>query len=599
VTAYELVCRRLLEVTGQPVRNGSARCPAHDDHHPSLSVHEGDDGRALVYCHAGCDLADVLKPLDLEIRDLFPEPDGSNIDATTCDYVDETGTRLFQVVRKPGKRFLCRRPDGADGWIYKLGDTRRVLYRLVEVIAAVAAGITVWIVEGEKDADRLAAAGYVATTNPQGAGKWRADYNETLRGADVVIVADRDEPGRAHARDIAHQLDGVAATVRVLEAAEGNDVSDHLAAGHSVDELVPVDLDNTVAAETPSGLLAGLRNGAWLEAQDFPPLRYHLPGIIPEGSTLLVGPPKIGKSYFVLTVGLAAASGGWALGQHIDARPVLYLALEDGHRRLQSRCRTLLGTDRIPAAFEYLCTVQPELVVATIEAWLTRHLGAEPLVILDTLGKVMPPALFGESPYGRDYRIGSVLKRLVDEQPGAALVTNHHDRKAQSEDFVDKVSGTNGLAGAADTIVVVARARHESTGVLSVTGRDVAEGAYAVSFDGPRGLWSLKGGGLAAAAAEAAQRRQRHGAGELSGDILEMVASAGTATTKAVTDTFGDDARRYLSRLVDTGRLIRVKRGLYTVPPSYTPVPSVPLSQQALVWDKGTDGTPLQEGDDL
>jgi hypothetical protein len=159
-------------------------------------------------------------------------------------------------------------------------------------------------------------------------------------------------------------------------------------------------------------LLAGLRNGAWLDAQDFPPLRYHLPGIIPEGSSLLVGPPKIGKSWFVLALGLAAASGGWMLGQHVDARPVLYLALEDGHRRLQSRCRTLLDTDRIPQAFDYLVTIQPGAVVATIETWLARHPGADPLVILDTLGKVMPAAVIGESSYSRDYRVGTVLKRL-------------------------------------------------------------------------------------------------------------------------------------------------------------------------------------------
>jgi hypothetical protein len=363
--------------------------------------------------------------------------------------------------------------------------------------------------------------------------------------------------------------------------------------GDAATEAAPEPARGNGSAEGPN-LLAGLRNGAWLDEQDFPPLRYHLPGIIPEGSTLLVGPPKIGKSWFVLALGLAAAAGGWALGQHVGERPVLYLALEDGHRRLQSRCRTLLDTDRIPPAFEYLTTVQPGTVVATIEAWLARHPGAEPLVILDTLGKVMPPALLGESSYGRDYRVGGVLKRLADDQPGSALVTNHHDRKAQSEDFVDRVSGTNGLAGSADTIVVLARERHSPTGLISVTGRDVAEGEYSVTFDGPRGLWTLDGGGLAAAAGRAAQRRASQGLGELSGDIVEMVAAANEVTTKAVTEAFGDDARRYLSRLVDGGRLVRVKRGVYALPP--TPVTTVPMSQESMDWDKGTDVTAPQGG---
>jgi hypothetical protein len=311
-------------------------------------------------------------------------------------------------------------------------------------------------------------------------------------------------------------------------------------------------------------LLAGLRDGAWLDDQVFPPLHYHLPGIIPEGATLLVGPPKIGKSWLVLALGLAAAAGGWALGQHIDARPVLYLALEDGHRRLQSRCRTLLDTDRIPPAFEYLTTVQPGTVVATLEAWLARHPGAEPLLILDTLGKVLPPALLGESSYGRDYRVGSTLKRLADEHPGSALVTNHHDRKAQSEDFVDRVSGTNGLAGSADTIVVLARERHSPTGLISVTGRDVAEGEYAVTFDGRSGLWTLDGGGLAAAAARARQRRVTEGLDVRSLEVIAYVNEHPEGVRWGdVKRDLGEEEARYLSRLHDAGRIDRPSRGLY------------------------------------
>jgi RecA-family ATPase len=104
----------------------------------------------------------------------------------------------------------------------------------------------------------------------------------------------------------------------------------------------------------PDPLLAGLRDGAWLDRQEFPPLAYALPGVIPEGSVLLVGPPKIGKSWFVLTVALAAATGGRALSIAIPRRPVLYLALEDGDRRIQDRCRKLLRGDPIPREFEYL-----------------------------------------------------------------------------------------------------------------------------------------------------------------------------------------------------------------------------------------------------
>ncbi|HET6776105.1 MAG TPA: bifunctional DNA primase/polymerase, partial [Acidimicrobiales bacterium] len=311
-------------------------------------------------------------------------------------------------------------------------------------------------------------------------------------------------------------------------------------------------------------VLAGLRNGAWLDAQEFPPLRYHLPGIIPEGSSLLVGPPKIGKSWFVLSLGLAAAAGGTALGLPVDPRPVLYLALEDGHRRLQSRCRILLDTDRIPDAFDYLVTVQPGTIAATIEAWLARHPDAHPLVILDTLGKVMPPAVMGETTYQRDYRVGGTLKRLVDEQPGSALVTNHHDRKASAEDFVDRVSGSNGLAGSADTIIVLARARHDTTGRLEVTGRDVSEGEYAVQFDGPRGLWSLDGGNLDTAATAARQRRVTEGLDERSRAVIDYVTEHPEGVRWGdVKRDLGEEEARYLSRLHESGRIARPSRGRY------------------------------------
>ena len=101
---------------------------------------------------------------------------------------------------------------------------------------------------------------------------------------------------------------------------------------------------------------------------------------------LLVGAPKIGKSWLVLAVALAAAEGGRALGIEVPQRPVLYLALEDGHRRLQDRCRRLLADDPIPEQFQYITMIEPGRVADTIAAWLNWHQEPPPLVILDTLG---------------------------------------------------------------------------------------------------------------------------------------------------------------------------------------------------------------------
>ncbi|WP_352429730.1 toprim domain-containing protein [Thermoflexus sp.] len=140
----------------------------------------------------------------------------------------------------PGKQFLQRRPDGKGGWVWKLDGVPRVLYRLPAVVEAVRRGDTVFLVEGEKDADALASLGLTATTNPQGGGKWRDEYAEVLRGARVVILPDNDNTGKKHAEQVARSLHGKAAEVRVLELPglpPKGDVSDWLAAGGTREEL--------------------------------------------------------------------------------------------------------------------------------------------------------------------------------------------------------------------------------------------------------------------------------------------------------------------------------------------------------------------------
>jgi hypothetical protein len=227
----------------------TARCPAHDDRHASLSVGEGADGRILLHCHAGegCPLEAITAALGIAVTDLFPEPpptNGHRRIVARYDYVDEAGALLYQVVRFAPKDFRQRRPDGLGGWEWKLGTTRRVLYRLPAVLEAAKAGGTVYVVEGEKDVAALEAAGEVATCNPMGAGKWRAGYSKVLRGADVVVVQDRDEEGRKHAAEVAAAISEDAHGTRVVEAAKGKDAADHLAAGLSVADFVPVVLSD-------------------------------------------------------------------------------------------------------------------------------------------------------------------------------------------------------------------------------------------------------------------------------------------------------------------------------------------------------------------
>jgi len=347
-------------------------------------------------------------------------------------------------------------------------------------------------------------------------------------------------------------------------------------------ETVPVAVDDPdeylAQLERDKELLAGVRTGEWLDQQVFPPLTYAIPGVIPEGFTVLAGAPKVGKSWFILSLCLAVASGGRALGAlPVDQRPVLYLALEDGDRRLQERCWQLIPGETISVDFAYITRVQPGQIINTIAAYLQQHPDTG-LVVLDTLGKVMPPARAGETTYQRDYRVGGNLKQITDDHPGLAVVVVHHDRKAESGDFVDAISGTNGIAGSADTIVLLARDRHETTGLLSVTGRDVQEAAYGLTrLDS--GSWGLSGGSLDAAKDAATQARhdvQLGRRGDRMHDVVNFVNSRPVTTPKEVDDLLGQpgQGKVYLSRALNAELIDKAdKRGHYL--PLTPPVTSV------------------------
>ena len=258
--ALELV-RSRLEGCGCNPRGENrieSRCPAHEDRDPSLSVSvgDGDDGQVLLHCHAGCNTLQIISALGLSWPDLWDEPNGrpDRKITATYDYVDESGELLYQAVRFVPKGFCQRRPDGNGGWVWKLGDVRRVLYRLPRVLAAVEAGERIWIAEGEKDVNVLEQAGAVATCNPMGAGKWRPEYAAVLEGANVIVIADSDEPGLKHAREVVRSLQGVAMKVVLVGVPKGRkDASEHLAAGGKLAELEPLEMPTRDESEL-SGL---------------------------------------------------------------------------------------------------------------------------------------------------------------------------------------------------------------------------------------------------------------------------------------------------------------------------------------------------------
>ena len=242
--------------TGQSLRgDGGAgylvSCPAHDDHEPSLHISSGKSQAVLVKCLAGCETVAVLTQAGLRWRDLCDGRVRGTWSEPTEEYLytDKDGRHLFTIWRfghGEGKRFRCYRFADDGRVIRETRTVPRVLYQLPEVLEAVRRGETIYLCEGEKDADAMRAAwGVTATTNPFGATAWAKDserhgYAEMLRHATVVVVQHADATGRKRTRQISLSLAGLAAEVRIVRAAVGNDAYDHLAAGLALEEFVAV-----------------------------------------------------------------------------------------------------------------------------------------------------------------------------------------------------------------------------------------------------------------------------------------------------------------------------------------------------------------------
>jgi putative DNA primase/helicase len=252
----KLTCQEVAHAAlGEPAQRAGRellwRCPNHDDRHPSLSVNPSKDVWFCGPCDVGgsaWELATFLakaEPEDkptvtawLRERGLLRDEEGGAEAklVATYDYRDESGRRLFQVVRYHPKTFRQRRPDGNAGWIWNLDGVRRVLYNLPNVLAAEA----LLIVEGERDVETARGLKLPATTNPGGAGKWRPEYSEQLRGKQVVIIVDGDEPGRKHGREVARALIGIAAAVRLAELPGAKDLSDWVERGGTRERLIGI-----------------------------------------------------------------------------------------------------------------------------------------------------------------------------------------------------------------------------------------------------------------------------------------------------------------------------------------------------------------------
>ncbi len=239
----DLIEARLIKLGKTCKRRGDkldAQCPAHDDRDPSFGVTYGRDRDIVMKCLAGCDNNAILTALGLEWTDFGDH--NAPAQEVTYDYTDSAGRLVYQVVRgrKPNgdKTFNQRQPAPGGDWIWNIRGVQLLPYRLPELVVALEHHRTVWIAEGEKDADRLRAAGVCATTNNGGADNWKPELDEWFNGADVIVVQDMDAAGEKRVANLKQRLEARNCTVRIAQPAAGKDAFDHFAAGFTIDQFI-------------------------------------------------------------------------------------------------------------------------------------------------------------------------------------------------------------------------------------------------------------------------------------------------------------------------------------------------------------------------
>jgi 5S rRNA maturation endonuclease (ribonuclease M5) len=397
----------------------------------------------------------VLAAANLTDADLFDDTpsNGQKQILATYDYHDEHRKLLYQVVRFAPKDFRQRTPQGT-GWSWKLNGVRRVLYRLAELHGQAR----VFIVEGEKDADRLWALGLPATTNAGGAGKWRDEYSAQLHKAGVqraVILPDNDDPGRLHASTVAASLQkhGIKPRTLILaDLAEKGDVSDWLAAGHTIAQLESyLAAEPEPAPQAPPAILDKIRPASVFLAEAIPIRSWLVDGVIPTGGiVMMIAKPKVGKSVASRALAVALAQGTPWLGYDCILSSVWYLALEgdpiEPRRHFQQ-----LGLQAHDPLSLFVDVQEQDLVGQFTDA--AAH--AKPaLIIIDTLQPFIRAKDMND--YAETSKLMTALKVLVDRS-GAALLLIYHGGKAADRAVTDATLGSTALAAGCDNVIQMQR----------------------------------------------------------------------------------------------------------------------------------------------
>jgi hypothetical protein len=374
--------------------------------------------------------------------------------------------------------------------------------------------------------------------------------SESFTTPELRLTFDYLEHATRHGREA--DPDGI----REFAAIRGVNGIDHGAVLVSL--LKNHDPDPARAEEAARSLTAGpawaegMVSASDLQGREFAPVRWAVESLLPEGTTLFAGAPKVGKSWLALAIAAQVADGGDVMDRfRCEQGDVLYLALEDSDRRLKRRMDTLYSKEAWPASLEFHTTWRPlgHGGEQDLAEWIEARSNPR-LVVIDTLARIRGPKGTQDS-YSEDYQAMNYLTAIT-KRYGVAVLLVHHTRKAEAEDPLQMVSGTMGLTGGVDGVMVLKRDRLAGGACsLFVTGRDIEdENDYAVAFE--KGRWTYAG--AAEDLRDSDERKRLKEALSLGGlSMIDLVRTfLDDRTVKAGTPEY-DRAKKIVSRAYKAG----------------------------------------------
>jgi len=608
--ALEKVLARLKEVRASR-RGWTACCPAHGDRIPSLSIGLGEHGQVLLKCFAGCSVACIVEAMGLTMMDLFPDAalgaDGRKVPSRTAQRKTLSLLDLALEKQLPWQFLfslgVMEHPSGGlqipyhlangtlaarhrirtalvakEGSHWSKGEGPIVAYGLERLEEGRSAGYLV-LVEGESDCWTLWYHRFPALGLP-GAKMAGVLEESALAGIDrLYIVQEPDAGGTTFVTQITRKLaawqwPGQAYVLRLSGAKDPSALHQQERQGfraafqRALEQAQPLFVRHSEQASVPPAGHSAIFSLQDLLSREVSPVRWAIPEILPEGLTLLVGKPRLGKSWLALSLALSVAAGGMALGtQPVTRGDVLYVALEENARRLQARARQLLASmTGVPSGME--CALDwPRLNeggLTSLEDYLKAHPNTR-LVVIDTWARLAPLSGKRRCPqYEGDYKALTPLKRLADTYHVSILAV-HHLRKTDSSDVLDELTGSIGITGAVDGTLILKRERGQTEGSLFVTGRAIErEHQLALSFDAATAQWTLVGNteevGHTRARQEILELLREQGSEGMSPREVAEVLEKNYHTTRSLLRKMEDtgqvrrSAGRYVALSMDTGQ---------------------------------------------